>query len=153
MKHDVRCAITLSRRSAEIEPVPGFTGTPVAYFARGRDDLNADQGILQAKRIQNPGSVGAKLDASSSLFEHGRLFVHFDIDTAPEERQRCGEPANAAANYCDLYRRHLRALHVDVPNGLLRFERRRCQHVIGDASRMSLSRRAGFTGTSSIRMP
>ena len=121
MKHDVRCAITLSRRRAEIEPVPGFTGAPVTYFARGRDDLNADQGILQAKRIQNPGPVRAKLDASSNLLEHGRLFVHVDIDTALEQRQRCGEPAYAAANDCDLYRRYLGALHVDVPNGSLRF--------------------------------
>src|SRR3984957_16215855 len=121
MKHDVRCAITLSRRSAEIEPVPGFTGTPVTYFARGRDDLNADQGILQAERIQNPGPVGAKLDASSNLFEHGRLFVHVDVDTALEERQRCGEPAYAAADDCHLYRRDLGTLHVDVPNDSRRF--------------------------------
>ena len=121
MKHDVRCAVTLSRCRAEIEPVPGFTGAPVTYFARGGDDLNADQGTLQAKRIQNPGPIGAKLDASSNLFEHGRLFVHVDVDTAPEERQRCGEPAYAAANDCDLYRRYLGALHADVPNDSLRF--------------------------------
>src|ERR1700722_6441582 len=114
MKHDVRCAITLSRRRAEIEPVPGFTGAPVTYFARGRDDLNSRQCIPQAKRIQNPCPIGAKLDASSSLFEHGRLFVHVDIDTALEERQRRGEPAYAAANDCDLYRGHLGALHVTL---------------------------------------
>src|ERR1700733_462282 len=120
MKHDVRCAITLSRRRAEIEPVPGFTGAPVTYFARGRDDLNAGQGVPQAKRIQDAGSVRAKLDASSNLLENGRLFEHVDVDAALEQRQRRGEPAYAAANDYDLYRRFLGALHVDVPNGLSR---------------------------------
>src|SRR3984885_15865133 len=117
MKHDVRCAITLSRRRAEIEPVPGFTGAPVAYFARGRDDLNAGQGVPQAKCIQDAGSVGAKLDTSSNLLENGRLFEHVDINASLEQRQRCGEPAYAAANDYDPYRQFLGASHVDVPNG------------------------------------
>src|SRR5580704_12819703 len=98
MKHDVRCRVTLSRRGAETEPPPRFTSTPVTHLARGRDDLNAHPGILPAKRIQNPGPNGAKLDASSNLFEHGRLFVHVDVDAALEERQPCGEPAYAAAD-------------------------------------------------------
>jgi hypothetical protein len=120
MKHDVRRAVTLSRRRAEIEPVPGLAGAPVTYFARRRDDLNAGQGILQAKRIQNSGSVGAKLNASSNLLEHGRLFVHVDIDAALEQRQRYGEPAYAAANDYDLYRQFFGTSHVDVPNYLSR---------------------------------
>src|ERR1700692_2473030 len=118
MKHDVRGAITLSRCRAEIEPVPDFTGAPVTYFARGRDDLNTGQGIPQTKRVQYAGAIRAELNASSNLLEHGRLFVHIDIDAALEQRQRCGESAYAAANDYDLYRRYLGALHVDVPNGL-----------------------------------
>src|SRR5580704_18406880 len=118
MKHDVRRAITLSRRCAEIEPVPGFTGAPVTYFARGRDDLNTGQGIPQSKRVQDAGAIRAELNASSNLLEHGRLFVHVDIDAALKQRQRCGESANAAANDYDLDRRYFGAFHVDVPNGL-----------------------------------
>ena len=57
MKHDVRRAVSFGRCRAEIEPVPGFAGAPVADLARRRDDLNAGQRVLQAERIKDARAI------------------------------------------------------------------------------------------------
>src|SRR4029077_12741392 len=125
MQHDVRRAVAFGRRRAEIEPVPGFAAAPVPYLARGRNDLNAGQGVAQAERIEDTGAVRAELDAGADLLEHGRLLVHLDIDAALEQRQRRGESADAAANDDDFGRRRAGdPLHIGTPAGLLRVSSR-----------------------------
>ena len=84
MKHHVRCAVPFGRCRTKIEPVPSFAGTPVAYLARRRDDLNAGQDVLEAERVQDAGPIRAELNASSNLLERVRLLVHIDIDATLE---------------------------------------------------------------------
>src|ERR1700730_15914877 len=102
MKHDVRRAVALGRRRTELDPVPGLAGAPMAYLPRARDDLNAGQRIAQAQRIEDARAVRTELNARPYFFEHGRLLVHIDVDATPQQRQRGGEPANAAADANDL---------------------------------------------------
>ena len=102
VQHDVRRAVALARGRAEIEPVPGLAGAPVPDHAAGRQHLDALERVFEAERVQHAGAVGADLDAGADLLELGRLLVDLDVEPALEQRQRGGQPADAAADDDDL---------------------------------------------------
>jgi len=60
------------------------------------------QRVGEAEPIQDARSVGADLDAGAHLAHRPRLFIDVHICACTQERQRCGEAADAAAN--DRYR-------------------------------------------------
>src|SRR5580693_2510454 len=66
--------------------------------------------------MKHAGAVGADLHAGAELAQFRRLLVDIDIDAAPNERQRRGEPADAAADDRDVV--HCKALQVEERNDL-----------------------------------
>ena len=58
--------------------------------------------LEHAERMEGAVAVGADLHAGADLLEVGRLLVDVDVVAALEQRQRRGEPADAAAGDQDV---------------------------------------------------
>ena len=67
-------------------------------------DLRGFERVLQAERMQHARAVGADLHAGADLAQFARLLVDLDLDPAPDQRERAGEPADAAADDEDVVR-------------------------------------------------
>ena len=104
MHEDVRRAVALLRDRAEVEGRPGLAGVPQPRRLAGGEELRRCERVLQAERMQHARAVGADLHAGADLAQLMRLLVDFDLDPAPDQRQRAGEPADAAADDEDVVR-------------------------------------------------
>ena len=60
-------------------------------LARERLQLVAD-----AERVEHARAVRGELHAGADLLQLGGLLVHVDVDAVLEQRQRGGQPADAA---------------------------------------------------------
>ncbi len=67
-------------------------------FPARRKNLDATERLLEPERVKHASAVRADLDAGTHLLELDGLLVHLDIEAAPQQRERRGEPANAAAD-------------------------------------------------------
>ena len=113
MDGDVRKAVACLGLGAEIEQLPGLPGVPKPDRLAGRQHLNLLQRRFQPKRMQNADAVGADLHTGPELAQLRRLFVNFDVDATPEERQRRRKTADAGSDNGDFVRR--RASHAGLP--------------------------------------
>ena len=98
MHEDVRRAVALLRDRAEVEGRPGLAGVPQPRRLAGGEELRRLERVLEAQRMQHARAVGADLHAGADLAQFRRLLVDLDLDPAPDQRERAGEPADAAAD-------------------------------------------------------
>ena len=109
MDGDVGKAIALDQFHAELKHRPGLPGIPQPDRFAGRQHLHLLKRILQSKRMENAGAVGADLHTGAELAQFRRLLVDFDIDPTPDQGQRRREPADTATDNDDfvLHRKRL----------------------------------------------
>ena len=112
MNCDVRKAVALDQFHAELENLPGLPGIPQPDRLAGRQHLYLLKRILKPKRMKNASAVCADLHAGAELAQLRRLLVDFDIDPAPDQRQRRREPADTAADDNDLLLHRRRYLDI-----------------------------------------
>ncbi|MEI2735834.1 MAG: hypothetical protein V9G24_14175 [Rhodoblastus sp.] len=101
----------LARRDAADErPVDGVVHDHFIDIDGAAARLLAD-----AERVEGGEGVGTELDAGADFADLRRLFENRDLEALPRQRQRRGEPADAAADHDDPA-----ALpsHVALPAGL-----------------------------------
>src|SRR6185437_11151365 len=98
VEQNMRCAIPLVAGRAEVVPIPGLAGAPVADFLPQGADRDATERFFEPKRQQNTGAVRTDLDAGAHLAELRGLLVHIDIDAVLEQGKRGDEAADTTAN-------------------------------------------------------
>ena len=94
MQHEVWRAVAVGGGGAELEPAPGLARAPMADLPPGGQNLDTTQVFFEPERVENAGAVRADLDSGAHLLELGRLLVNFDVEAAPQQRQRRREPAD-----------------------------------------------------------
>ena len=72
---------------------------PAALVPRERLHAHARQRVGQAEPVQDARGVGADLDAGADLAERAGLLVDLDVEAGPQQRQRRGGAADAAADH------------------------------------------------------
>ncbi len=87
-----------SQRSA----LQGAAVVPAPLMHAGRPYAPRIHRVLEAETMQQPRRIGADLDAGADLAESRRRFVHMDVATRLQHRERSREPADTAANHCHL---------------------------------------------------
>ena len=116
VEHHVGKAVALDRHRAEVEQLPGLAGAPEPDFLAGDHHADLLDRLAQAQRVEHAGAVRADLHAGAELLELRRLLVHVDRDAVPDQRQRRGEPADAAADDCNaLVCRHAASPQLSCP--------------------------------------
>src|SRR5207244_1217784 len=101
VEHHVREAVALDRDRAEVEQLPSLPGAPQPNFFAGNDHAGPLNRVAQAQRIKHARAVRADLYAGAELLQFGRLLVDRDRNAVADERERRGEPTDAAADHRD----------------------------------------------------
>ncbi|MNL82534.1 hypothetical protein D3C87_2099350 [compost metagenome] len=85
MNGDVREAITLDRKRAEIEQLPGLPGVPQPDFLTVRLGGNGHDVFFEPEREENARAIGTDLDARADFLQFDCLFIDVDIETLAEQ--------------------------------------------------------------------
>ena len=101
---EVGKTVALDGDRAEIEELPGLAGIPQPDFLALRLAGKRLQLLADAERIEHPRAVRGELHARADFLELRGLLVDLDINARAEQRERGGEPADAAP--CDEYAWH-----------------------------------------------
>ena len=101
VEHHVGKAVALDRDRAEIEQLPGLAGAPEPDFLAGDDDAERSSRFAEAERIEHARAVRADLHPGAELLQLRRLLIDIDAEALPDQRQRRGQSADAAACYED----------------------------------------------------
>jgi hypothetical protein len=105
MQRQVRAAVTLLHRAPK-----RHRGNPLPGKAVENDKLLRPEALLgdrrqRAKLAQHGSGIRAELDAGAGLIAEARSLQHCRRDPAAAERDRGGQPANAAAGNQNMFRR------------------------------------------------
>jgi hypothetical protein len=96
---EIGMAVALDRDLAQVVELPALAAVPEAdllAFGLAGEPL---QLFADAEREERPSTVRRELQPRPQLLQFRRLLEHLDVAAHPEERQRRGQSADAAA--CD----------------------------------------------------
>src|SRR5580704_8186020 len=106
MNRDVGKTVAFDRLQAEVEQLPALPGIPQPDRLARRQHLYLFQRVLEPERVENARAVGADLHAGAKLAQFRRLFVDIDVDAATGQSECGRQPANPAADNCDIVHAH-----------------------------------------------
>ena len=76
----------------------GLGGDRIAKLEAFRKRGPVEHLLGQPEHLEHPEHVGSKLDTGADLLELGRLLQHLHRDALARQRQRRGQPPDAAAH-------------------------------------------------------